>query len=210
MKQIGYTDGATKDHVWRLTDDGMTSPHVLSVSDNARRDEFYIERDYLNVGWVFPADAVDNGGRIYSDKQGVNSVACFIKRAIELPTAPAERSPMDDARERITALEKAFVMLTSQSADVIEAQRVAIDGLKQQIREAFDYTKSLEKTMRTDTSGTAIAFRRRAALAALSGLCARRDTSSPELRRYIVRQSYEIADAMIAADEPTSNQAHTD
>ena len=167
-------------------------------------------KEFERIGWILPNDAeAQGGGKIYKTREhaGRNGMPCYIKREIELPTAPAERSPMDDARERITALEKAFVMLTSQSADVIEAQRKSIERLSAQIKEVHAYAGSLERAMRMDTSATEIMLRREVSLAALSGLCARWGDSNP---KNTVKAAYRVADAFIAADaEPTSDQAHT-
>ena len=158
-------------------------------------------KEYKRIGWVLPKDAeASDGGEIYETREetGRNGVPCYIKRA-----EPAERSPMDDARERITALEKAFVMLTSQSADVIEAQRASIERLSAQIKEVHAYAGSLERVMRSVTGkGSGDERRWQAALAALSGL--RGDAKD------VAAHAYRIADAMIAADVPTTDQAHTD
>lgn len=204
MKRIGECIG---DNTWTTTLAGINA--MLYVSDHPRDQGQSVSERYKIKGWILPGDAENGGGAIYDSlvEAGRNGVAAYTRRIGVTQPAPAPDpiSAMSAAEERITALEKAFVMLTSQSADIIEAQRSSIAQLQKQVREAFDYCKSLEKTMRSITgSGAEMEFRQQAMLAALPGLCARWDLSgTDDAAGNAIKHAYLIADAVIAAETST-------
>lgn len=113
MKQIGYKVG----DAWRVYpdgDDGKSDPTAVYMTETG--DLPANPHIWELVGWMLPADAQNGGGEIYRVRQGVNSVAAWVKRAVPPHDT---RNPIDEIKrviagmsERIDRLEQDIPRMT--------------------------------------------------------------------------------------------------
>lgn len=142
MKQIGIM--RTVGDEWHTATHGVEIPNTKPIFIIEPDDRPINPLQWDPIGWIYPGDGSANrlGGKIYTEKQGSNSVAAYVKR--ETPPQPepfATRGEIDEMREVIAGLSEHIRRLEQRAdntAKIYEALAERIGRLEERhIREVI-------------------------------------------------------------------------